>query len=277
MSLVDERAGLAAGRSASAATPSSGPQCVDLYLDLLKKSLTNTVFEPEPDIDDDDRLNFVKDFMSHYMESQAVCMCPRVRLDSLESCIADVLEREIPGDLIETGVWRGGTTIFMRAVLKAHGVADRRVWVCDSFEGLPEPDPERFPVESESYRAPVVAKGYKRFAASLEEVQRNFAAYGMLDGQVEFVKGWFRDTLPTLPVGKLAIMRLDGDYYESTMDGLLNLYDKLSIGGYAIIDDYGEDSWTYCRKAVDEFRKQNDIREPMVRVDSKCYQWRRER
>jgi hypothetical protein len=70
-------------------------------------------------------------------------------------------------------------------------------------------------------------------------------------------------------------MRLDGDYYESTMDGLTNLYDKLSIGGYAIIDDYGEDSWTYCRRAVDEFRRQRAIEEPMIRVDSKCYYWRR--
>jgi hypothetical protein len=70
-------------------------------------------------------------------------------------------------------------------------------------------------------------------------------------------------------------MRLDGDYYESTMDALTNLYDKLSVGGYAIIDDYGEDTWTYCRKAVDDFRREHGIKEPMIRVDSKCFFWQR--
>ena len=66
-------------------------------------------------------------------------------------------------------------------------------------------------------------------------------------------------------------MRLDGDYYESTMDALTNLYDKLSIGGYAIIDDYGEDSWTYCQKAVDDYRRDHDVVDPIIQVDRSCY------
>jgi O-methyltransferase len=99
----------------------------------------------------------------------------------------------------------------------------------------------------------------------------------MLDDQVRFLKGWFKDTLPTAPIGAIAIMRLDGDYYESTMDALVNLYDKLSVGGYAIIDDYGEDTWTYCRKAVDDFRRERNIEDAMIRVDSKCYYWQRTR
>ena len=98
----------------------------------------------------------------------------------------------------------------------------------------------------------------------------------MLDNQVRFLKGWFKDTLPTAPVSALAIMRLDGDYYESTTDALTNLYDKLSVGGYAIIDDYAEDGWTHCRKAVDDFRRQRDINGPMIQVDSKCFYWKRD-
>lgn len=251
-------------------------QAADLYLDLLKKALTDTIFEPEPNVDDEDQVNFVKDFTLHYMRGRAVSMLPRARMDNLQACVTDVIERGVPGDLLEAGVWRGGATILMRAVLKAYGATDRSVWVCDSFEGLPEPDAERFPIEAESYNAPVVVRGYKRFAASLEDVQRNFACFEMLDDQVRFLKGWFKDTLPRAPIEKLAVMRLDGDYYESTMDGLCNLYGRLSPGGYAIIDDYGEDTWTYCRKAVDDFRRQNDICEPMIQVDSKCYFWRRE-
>ncbi len=248
---------------------------IRLYLDLLKRSLTNTLFEAEPDADQENELRFVHGFIHHYINGSAVSMLPLKRFDHLQSCIEDVLAREIAGDLIEAGVWRGGATIFMRAALKAYGATDKTVWVADSFEGLPEPDAEKFPLEAKAHRGPVMTKTYKHLAASLEEVQRNFRAYGMLDDQVRFLKGWFKDTLPNAPIEALAILRLDGDFYESTRDGLVNLYDKLSIGGYAIIDDYGETSWTYCRKAVDEFRRERGIEEPLVRVDSKCHFWRK--
>jgi hypothetical protein len=247
----------------------------DLYLDLLKRCLTDTIFHREPDADEENAPRFVEGFLRHYIRGPAVSMLPRARLDNLQFCIMDAIARSVPGDLIETGVWRGGATIFMRGVLKALGVTDRTVWVADSFEGLPVPDEQRFPVEAKTHRGPMMTKGYSHFAVSLEDVQQNFRAFGLLDGQVRFLKGWFRDTLPTAPIGRLAVMRLDGDYYESTMDGLVNLYDKLSVGGYAIIDDYGEDTWTYCRKAVDDFRSERRITDPLVRVDAKCYYWQR--
>src|SRR5262249_37325421 len=128
-----------------------------------------------------------------------------------------------------------------------------------------------------AYNSPVFQKGYSRMAAGLELVKRNFRAFGLLDDQVRFLQGWFRDTLPTAPIDKLALLRLDGDYYESTMDSLNNLYQKLSVGGFIIIDDYGDDSWTYCRKAVDEFRARHGITEPIQPVGSMCVSWRRER
>jgi hypothetical protein len=118
-------------------------------------------------------------------------------------------------------------------------------------------------------------KAYGHFAAGLELVRGNFQAFGLLDDRVKFVKGWFKDTLPTAPIKRLAVMRLDGDYYESTMDALTALYDKLSPGGYAIIDDYGEDTWTYCRRAVEDFRRQRGIKDPIKTVDSKCSYWQR--
>ena len=251
-------------------------RAAELYLNLLKRSLTNTIFEEEPEVDQEEE-RFVPGFIRHYMKGPSVSMLPLARMDNLHRCIAEVIENEVPGDLIETGVWRGGATIFMRAALKVYGVTDKTVWVADSFEGLPEPDAEKYPIEAKAHSGAVMKKAYNHFAASLEEVKRNFEAYGMLDDQVRFLKGWFKDTLPTAPIKSLSIMRLDGDYYESTMDGLVNLYDKLSLGGFAIIDDYGEDSWTYCRKAVDDFRKQRGIREAMIRVDPKCYFWKREK
>jgi Macrocin-O-methyltransferase (TylF) len=245
-----------------------------LYLDLLKKALTNTIYTAEPG--EESEAAFVRGFIDHYIQGPAVSMLPLARFDNLQFCIDDVLKKGVPGDLIETGVWRGGATIFMRAMLKARGVTDRLVWVADSFEGLPEPDADRFPIEAETHNGALMTKVYDRFAADLEAVKSNFRAYGLLDDQVRFLKGWFKDTLPSAPISSLAIVRLDGDYYESTMDALTNLYDKLSVGGYAIIDDYAEDAWTHCRQAVDEFRRQRGIDEPMIQVDSKCFYWRRD-
>jgi Macrocin-O-methyltransferase (TylF) len=130
-----------------------------------------------------------------------------------------------------------------------------------------------FPLEAKAQAGPVIQKAYHNLAVGLEEMQRNFAAYGLLDDQVKFLKGWFKDTLPTAPIGTMSLMRLDGDFFESTRDGLDSLFDSLSIGGFVIIDDYGGDSWTYCRKAVDEFRLERQIADPLIAVDSRCSHW----
>jgi Macrocin-O-methyltransferase (TylF) len=250
------------------------PPSTDLYLDLLKKSLTHTLFEMEPDPDgSQDR--FIPDFVRHYIKGSAITMLPIVRMNNLQACIQDVVKNNVPGDLIETGVWRGGATIFMRGALKAYGGADRTVWVADSFEGLPKPDKEAFPLEAKAHEGPVMSKLFNHLAAGIDDVKRNFEAYGLLDDKVRFLKGWFKDTLPSAPIGKLAVMRLDGDYYESTRDALENLYHRLSVGGYVIIDDYGEETWTYCKKAVEEFREKNNIKDTLIKVDSKCFYWKR--
>src|SRR6185437_12691524 len=120
-----------------------------LYLDLLKKALTNTIYTAEPG--EESEAAFVRGFIDHYIQGPAVSMLPLARFDNLQFCIDDVLKKGVPGDLIETGVWRGGATIFMRAMLKARSVTDRLVWVADSFEGLPEPDADRFPIEAETH------------------------------------------------------------------------------------------------------------------------------
>jgi Macrocin-O-methyltransferase (TylF) len=246
----------------------------DPYIDLLKRVLTNTLFRAEPDVDEEAH-RFVAEFISHYIKAPAITMLPMARLDNLEHCVRSAIADKVPGDFIETGVWRGGACILMRALLESTHEPGRVVWVADSFEGLPEPDAEKFPVEAKAFHGPVISKAYDKFAASLETVQANFRAFSLLDERVKFLKGWFKDTLPAAPIEKLAVMRLDGDYYASTMDALTALYDKLSPGGFVIIDDYEEDAWTNCRQAVDEFRKSRGITDTLVRVDSKCSYWRR--
>lgn len=192
------------------------------------------------------------------------------RLGNLQHCVESVLKDDVPGDLIETGVWRGGATIFMRAILKAYGVADRRVWVADSFEGLPAPDREKYPQDAGDKH-----HTFKELCVSLEEVKRNFDRYGLLDDQVRFLKGWFKDTLPAAAIERLAVVRLDGDMYESTMDGLVHLYPKLSAGGYLIVDDYGIPAG--CRQAVQDFRASRGITEEIRDIDGIGVFWRRTR
>ena len=243
-----------------------------LYLDLLKKVLTNTLYRQEPN-SDGTGIAYVKKFAQHYIESNAISLLPMARFDNLYACIKSVHEDKVDGDLIDTGVWRGGSVIFMRAVLETLN-DDRNVWVADSFEGLPIPDKDKYPLEHDAHNN-FISRFYDRFEASIEEVQQNFKNLDLFDDRVKWLKGWFKDTLPNAPIKKLAILRLDGDYYESTIIALESLYPKLSTGGYVIVDDYGEDSWTYCRQAVDEYRAANGINEPLIKVDSKCYLWKK--
>ena len=190
-------------------------------------------------------------------------------LANVRSCVESVIADDVPGHLIETGVFRGGTTIFMRGILRGWGVTDRNVYVADSFEGLPEPDPD----DLDDVLAHVVLDEVDRFAVDLEAVRENFRRYDLLDDQVVFVKGFFADTLPTLAVDRFAVIRLDGDYYDSTWDALANLYPKLSIGGYAIIDDYGAP--VACKRAVDTYRNEHGITDEIVEVDDQVVYWRK--
>lgn len=187
------------------------------------------------------------------------------RLDNIQYCVETVIKDGINGDLIEAGVWRGGACIFMRAILAVRGITDRRVFVADSFAGLPEPN-AAFPQD----------KGDKHhtqdfLAVSEDDVKDNFRKYGLLDDQVAFLKGWFKDTLPNAPIEHLSVMRVDADMYESTIDVLVNLYPKLSEGGFCIIDDYDLKG---CRAAVDDFREQNMIKAPIEHVQNAVF-WRK--
>lgn len=182
------------------------------------------------------------------------------RLDNLHFCIDNVIQNNIQGDFIEAGVWRGGACIFMRAALASYGVSNRRVFVADSFAGLPAPDEDNCPQDT----GDTLHKN-RYLAVSLEEVKANFEKYGLLDDQVVFLKGWFKDTLPNTSIEKLAILRADGDMYESTMDILTNLYPKLSVGGFCIIDDYN--CIPACKQAVEDFRSSRNIKSPIQQID----------
>jgi hypothetical protein len=198
-------------------------------------------------------------------------MCGKAKLENVRACMHDILTQDVPGDFIETGVWKGGMTVLMRGVLKAHGNTDRKVWVADSFEGLPKPDPATH-LKDALFWFLMYPLGYLQIP--LEYTEGLFSRYGLLDDQVRFLKGWFRDTLPNAGIRQLALARLDGDLYESTYDALSYLYPLLSPGGYLIIDDYGVPCG--CQQAVDDYRSAQGIETPMLPLPPAAVYWRKE-
>jgi hypothetical protein len=267
------------------------------YLDLVKKTLSFSLWpEPPARVDPSayaaqpvkqvalralsvllDRWNFELGKRHSFTEAQrtngeiwpgyAYTMIGQKRLDSLQRAVESVLAENVPGDLIETGAWRGGACILMRAVLAAYGIEDRRVFVADSFEGLPTPDAEKYPADRGDLHHTVGI-----FSVSQEQVEENFRKFDLLDGQVVFLKGWFKDTLPGAPIDRLAVLRVDGDMYESTIQVLETLYPKLSPRGFCVIDDY---ALAGCRQAVDDFRARQGITTPLEAVDQTGRWWRK--
>jgi O-methyltransferase len=190
------------------------------------------------------------------------------RLENLRDSIETVLADDVTGDLLEAGVLRGGASIYMRAVLAVHGDSSRTVWVADSFEGPPTPDLDEFPQDADMFLHLIPA-----MAVSLDEVRRNFARYGLLDHQVQFLKGWFKDTLFDAPIKNLSILRLDGDSYEATTQIFDALYDKVSAGGFVIVDDYLR--FSECKQATDDFRDKHAITDPYIEIDMDGIVWRK--
>ncbi|MBI4911747.1 MAG: class I SAM-dependent methyltransferase [Acidobacteria bacterium] len=260
-----------AGRKAPDSSGSPDPRTRTLYLDLMERCLLNLIYEDAPQ---DPWSGGVFDPAlragGRDWPSVAHTMIGQKRMANLRELAERVLAEGVPGDFIETGVWRGGACIYLRAILEAHGVRDRRVFVADSFEGLPKPDPERYPADRGDQH-----HTFTPLAVSLEQVRSNFAKYGLLDGQVVFLKGWFKDTLPRAPIQSLSILRLDGDMYESTMDGLKNLYAKVSPGGFVIVDDYG--AVAACKRAISDFRAAEGIADPIQEIDGIGVYWRKSR
>jgi Macrocin-O-methyltransferase (TylF) len=242
---------------------SANQRAVSLYLWLMKRCLTDLIYEGP-----DHHGNFDRDLRENGEEwpQRGHTMIGLKRLDNIQECIEKIIEDGVPGDLIETGVWRGGAVIFMRAVLKAYGVEGRRIWVADSFAGLPDPGPMQHPGDGWWREMP-------ELAVTEAEVRRNFARYDLLDDSVQFLSGWFSDTLSTAPIERLAVLRLDGDMYSSTMDALEALYDKVSPGGFIIIDDYFLEG---ARQAVHEFLAFQGIAPRIIPIDRLSVFWRKE-
>lgn len=179
-------------------------------------------------------------------------------LDVVEEQLVRCIENNIPGDFVETGVWRGGVCILAREIFKKYN-QNRKVYVYDSFEGLPPPDP-KFPADSGDAHWTL-----PELRVNIDTVKNNFSRFRELDDDVIFVKGWFCDTIPKNTIDKICMLRLDGDMYASTIDPLNYLYPKLVKGGTCIIDDYNLQYG--AREACNEYRHAHKITEEITTVD----------
>lgn len=236
-----------------------------LYLNLLKKSVTDALYDHELSGEKYlDGVSVTDDCLSITRRSQT--MIGLRRLDNIQFCFENIVKENIPGDLIETGVWRGGSTIFMAGLVKSYN-QNRKVYVADSFEGLPYPNVEKYPDD----------EGDGHFYCdymkiSLEEVYDNFKAYDLLNDNIVFLRGWFENTLPTIKNETFSLIRLDGDMYGSTWDALENLYPSLSVGGYLIVDDWALPN---AKKSVTDYRNKYNILDEIVDINGHSVFWRK--
>ena len=226
------------------------------YLDLLKRTLLNTIYAEGKET--------AKRIRGEGVHQGTHSMIGWKRMNNLQACCEQVIKDKVEGDFIETGVWEGGSCILMKAILNEYNDT-RKVWVADSFQGIPKP---RLPQDKGH---DLFKKAY--FVVPMVKVVDNFKRYNLLDDSVCFLEGWFKDTLPIAPIDKLSVLRLDGDLYESTMDGLNHLYPKLSPGGYCIVDDYG--CYAQCKQAITDYRQKHNIEEPIIKVDFTGVFWRK--
>ncbi|MCL4136991.1 UNVERIFIED_CONTAM: hypothetical protein GTU68_000801 [Idotea baltica] len=240
------------------------------YIELLKNCIINTIYEDKPSDPWSDKNKYDQNKREKGLDwpSMAHSMIGLKRMENLQFCCENVIKNKIPGDFIECGVWRGGATIFMRGILKAYDDNSRQVWLADSFEGLPKPNEKEFPAdEGDKHHE------FEPLAISLEEVQENFRKYNLLDKNVNFLKGWFKDTLPNADINSISVLRADGDMYESTIQILENLYSKVTVGGYIIIDDYH--AIEACSKAVTEYRESQNIKDEIIEIDGVGVYWQK--
>ena len=167
----------------------------------------------------------------------------------------------VPGALVDCGVWNGGSTILLSS-----GAPAREAWAFDSFEGLPDADPELDGTDAQAWNGGCVGA-----EAMLREGFRRYAD----PERLHVAKGWFQDTFPQAvdEIGAIAILHADGDWYESVKLTLETFYDRISPGGYVVLDDYGE--WPGSRRATDEFRAARGIDAPLIAVDPAGRYWRK--
>ncbi len=179
-------------------------------------------------------------------------------LINLYDLVTRVNDLDLAGDIVECGVWNGGSSAVMGKALaehKPHG-RDRAIWCFDSFEGLPHPGQHDGQAEKDAY-----FKGWNK--GSADKVKEAFTKLNLGLTNVNIVPGWFDVTLPAAPISAIALLHIDADWYDSVMTVLRSLYDKVVPGGFVVLDDY--DYWPGCNQALFDFLAEQSIGNVVMR------------
>jgi hypothetical protein len=191
------------------------------------------------------------------------------RIYSLINALKHVVQSGIPGEIVECGVWKGGSMMAAAMTLMRLGSL-RDLHLFDTFQGMPPPDSidRDYAGRSAAEQLLEEDRATSRIwcIAGLEEVQRNLASTGYPAGRLRFVPGRVEETIPRFAPQQIALLRLDTDWYESTRHELVHLYPRLSVGGVLIIDDYGY--WQGARQACDEYLAALSQPPLLCRIDS---------
>ena len=188
-------------------------------------------------------------------------MTTAIRVHAIIQAVKYILKNKIDGDLVECGVWKGGSIMAMALALKELGDTRREIYLYDTFSGMSTPTNVDI-----SYNGASAQIGL--LYSSLEEVKSNVYSIGYPNDKFHFIQGKVEDTIPENIPEKIALLRLDTDWYESTKHELLHLFPLLSNKGVIIIDDYGQ--WQGARKAVDEYILENKLCILLNRIDYSC-------
>ncbi len=194
-------------------------------------------------------------FKAIWEQCQPYTMTSFARGLALFRAVRHIVQNRIQGDIVECGVWRGGSIMIAMATLRLFNAADRRVWLFDTFEGMTEPS--AVDVDNRGQAAAVLLETMPKDPggiicyASLEEVKNNVALVGYPADLVQYVVGDIRKTIHEVDMNPVALLRLDTDWYDSTKLEMDKLYPHLVPGGVLIVDDYGH--WAGSRQAVDEY------------------------
>lgn len=190
--------------------------------------------------------------LSIYRKVKDYTMTSDVRIKTLLDAVKHLTEKNIQGDFVECGVWKGGSIMAMIYKLLELNILDRKIWAFDTYEGMTEPGDDDIDFQNKTAKELMEQKIANILCiSSYEETTANILNTGYPHNMIQFVKGRVEETIPRSNVEQIALLRLDTDWYESTMAELNYFYPKLVKGGVLIIDDYGH--WKGCKKAVDEY------------------------
>ena len=194
-----------------------------------------------------------------------------IRMQALYSTVLKVDELE--GDIVETGVFKGGSSMLMAMTLKSIGIKDKKIYMYDTFEGVPIPG--EYDIKKGGMSGiEAWHKKDKWNCASIEEVRNNIKKTNYPLDKFILIKGMVEDTIPKNIPEKICLLRLDTDFYKSTKHTLKHLYPRLVKGGYLVIDDYG--SWDGCKKAVNEYFKENGLNKKDIKIiDDSCREYKK--